>query len=172
VVKNYTGDGLNSGLAAEMAHTQGVSVEMVVVDDHVALRGTRLATAARGLAGTVFIHKLVGAAASKSLADVAAIGKALRMHDPVPQTGGWLRSRVQGYFNYYAVPGNLDSMGIFRERVFCYWGKRSSVVGKNTGTPGSVVSNRLHNGFPNLVCSIPGPSTASSPLIQDRSRMR
>ena len=31
-----------------------------------------------------------------------------RMHDPVPQTGKWLRSVVQGYFNYYAVPGNLD----------------------------------------------------------------
>ena len=30
-----------------------------------------------------------------------------RMHDPVPQTGLWLKSVVQGYFNYYAVPGNL-----------------------------------------------------------------
>ncbi len=29
------------------------------------------------------------------------------MHDPVPQTGGWLKSVVQSYFNYYAVPGNL-----------------------------------------------------------------
>jgi hypothetical protein len=29
----------------------------------------------------------------------------MRMHDPVPQTGAWLRSVVQGYFNYYAVPG-------------------------------------------------------------------
>ena len=39
------------------------------------------------------------------------------MHDPVPQTGEWLKSVVQGYFNYYAVPGNLDSLGVFRERV-------------------------------------------------------
>src|ERR1700756_1064560 len=30
----------------------------------------------------------------------------IRMHDPVPETGAWLRSVVQGYFNYYAVPGN------------------------------------------------------------------
>jgi len=29
------------------------------------------------------------------------------MHDPVLQTGEWLKSVVQGYFNYYAVPGNL-----------------------------------------------------------------
>ena len=34
-----------------------------------------------------------------------------RMHDPVPQTGQWLKSVVQGYFNYYAVPGNLDESG-------------------------------------------------------------
>jgi triose/dihydroxyacetone kinase / FAD-AMP lyase (cyclizing) len=78
VVKNYTGDRLNFGLAAEMARAEGIPVETVIVDDDVALKGTGRATAARGLAGTVFIHKLVGAAASegKSLADVAAIGKA------------------------------------------------------------------------------------------------
>ena len=44
-----------------------------------------------------------------------------RMHDPVPQTGNWLRSVVQGYFNYHAVPGNVDSLGMFRERVISYW---------------------------------------------------
>jgi group II intron reverse transcriptase/maturase len=44
-----------------------------------------------------------------------------RMHDPVPQTGNWLKSVVQGYFNYHAVPGNVDSLGIFRERVISYW---------------------------------------------------
>jgi hypothetical protein len=47
----------------------------------------------------------------------------LRMHDPVPQTGAWLRSVVQSYFNYYAVPGNIDSLGLFRERVLPYWGR-------------------------------------------------
>ena len=47
----------------------------------------------------------------------------VRMHDPVPQTGAWLRSVVQGYFNYCAVPGNLDSLGLFRERVLRYWGQ-------------------------------------------------
>ena len=40
-----------------------------------------------------------------------------RMHDPVPQTGGWLKSVAQGYFNYYAVPGNLDSLAVFRQRL-------------------------------------------------------
>ena len=78
VVKNYTGDRLNFGLAAEMARAQGIPVEMVIVDDDVALKGTGQATGARGLAGTVFIHKLVGAAAAEGngLAELAAIGKA------------------------------------------------------------------------------------------------
>jgi triose/dihydroxyacetone kinase / FAD-AMP lyase (cyclizing) len=78
VVKNYTGDRLNFGLAAEMARAEGISVEMVIVDDDVALKGTVQATGARGLAGTIFIHKLVGAAAAegRSLADVTAMGRA------------------------------------------------------------------------------------------------
>jgi len=44
-----------------------------------------------------------------------------RMHDPASQTGTWLKSVVQGYFNYHAVPGNVDSLGMFRERVISYW---------------------------------------------------
>jgi RNA-directed DNA polymerase len=45
-----------------------------------------------------------------------------RMHDPVPQTGQWLRSVVQGHFNYYAVPGNNASLSLFRHRVLvCWW---------------------------------------------------
>jgi len=45
-----------------------------------------------------------------------------RMHDPVGQTGQWLRSVVQGYFNYYAVPGNNVSLSLFRHRVLvCWW---------------------------------------------------
>lgn len=39
------------------------------------------------------------------------------MHDPVPQTGQWLKSVVRRYFNYYAVPDNLASLGVFRDRV-------------------------------------------------------
>lgn len=44
-----------------------------------------------------------------------------RKHEPVQQTGEWLRSVVQGYFNYHAVPGNGRSMGKFREQVQHYW---------------------------------------------------
>src|SRR6201993_1046320 len=78
VVKNYTGDRLNFGLAAERARADGMGVEIVVVDDDVALKRTEPGAGARGLAGTVFIHKLVGAAAAegRSLAEVAAAGRA------------------------------------------------------------------------------------------------
>ena len=77
VVKNYTGDRLNFGLAAEMARAEGISVEMMIVDDDVALKGTEQVTGARGLAGTVFIHKLVGAAAAegKGLAELVVTGR-------------------------------------------------------------------------------------------------
>src|SRR5216683_257162 len=44
-----------------------------------------------------------------------------RMHEPVRQTGQWLKSIVQGHSNYYAVPGNLDSLGVFRARVIGRW---------------------------------------------------
>jgi len=44
-----------------------------------------------------------------------------RMHDPVRQTGEWLRSVVQGYFNYYAVPGNIGSLSLFRDRLLGLW---------------------------------------------------
>ena len=65
VVKNYTGDRLNFGLAAEMARSEGIPVEMIIVDDDVALDSKTQFAGARGLAGTIFVHKLVGAAAAE-----------------------------------------------------------------------------------------------------------
>jgi RNA-directed DNA polymerase len=44
-----------------------------------------------------------------------------RMHEPAAQTGKWLRSVVQGYFNYHAVPGNTDSLSAFRDRAIRLW---------------------------------------------------
>ena len=65
VVKNYTGDRLNFGLAAEIARSEGIPVEMIVGLDDVALKGSGSITGPRGLAVTVFIHKIVGAAAAE-----------------------------------------------------------------------------------------------------------
>jgi RNA-directed DNA polymerase len=44
-----------------------------------------------------------------------------RWHQPVAEVGRWLRSVVQGYFNYHAVPGNLDSLKAFRHQVIWRW---------------------------------------------------
>ena len=44
-----------------------------------------------------------------------------RRHDPVASTGEGLRSVVQGYFNYHAVPGNLDRLSTFRVRLTRLW---------------------------------------------------
>lgn len=74
IVKNYTGDRLNFGLAAERARALGRKVEMVVVDDDVALPDL---PQPRGVAGTLFVHKIAGAMAESgaSLDDVAAAAK-------------------------------------------------------------------------------------------------
>jgi group II intron reverse transcriptase/maturase len=45
----------------------------------------------------------------------------MRRHDPMALTGQWLQSVVQGYFNYHAVPGNLDRLRTFRYRLTSLW---------------------------------------------------
>jgi dihydroxyacetone kinase len=76
IVKNYTGDRLNFGLAAERARALGRKVEMVVVDDDIALPDL---PQSRGVAGTLFVHKIAGAAAEagQSLTEVAAAARAV-----------------------------------------------------------------------------------------------
>jgi dihydroxyacetone kinase len=78
IIKNYTGDRLNFGLAAEMARAEGFLVESVVVADDVALAKSEEHAGRRGLAGTVFVHKIAGAAAAegKDLPQVASIAQA------------------------------------------------------------------------------------------------
>lgn len=77
IVKNYTGDRLNFGLAAEIARAEGVPIEVVVVADDVALRGTVEKARRRGIAGTVLVHKVAGAAAAAGLplGEVAAVAR-------------------------------------------------------------------------------------------------
>jgi dihydroxyacetone kinase len=67
IVKNYTGDRLNFGLAAEMASAEGIPTKVVVVADDVALHDTVELSRRRGIAGTVLVHKVAGAAAAAGL---------------------------------------------------------------------------------------------------------
>ena len=77
IVKNYTGDRLNFGLAAELARAEGIPVEIVVVADDVALKDTVPVDRRRGIAGTVLVHKLAGAAAELGLplSEVAQVAR-------------------------------------------------------------------------------------------------
>jgi ATP-dependent dihydroxyacetone kinase len=74
IVKNYTGDRLNFGLAAEKARALGRKVEMVVVADDIAIPGI---TQPRGVAGTLFVHKIAGCLAEKG-ASLAVVADAAR----------------------------------------------------------------------------------------------
>jgi triose/dihydroxyacetone kinase / FAD-AMP lyase (cyclizing) len=79
VVKNYTGDRLNFGLAAELARAEGIPVEVVLVADDVALAGAAGHVGRRGLAGTILVHKISGAAAEAGapLATVTGAARAV-----------------------------------------------------------------------------------------------
>jgi triose/dihydroxyacetone kinase / FAD-AMP lyase (cyclizing) len=78
IVKNYTGDRLNFGLAAELARAEGIPVEVVIVADDVSLRRHTARDRRRGIAGTVLVHKVAGAAAHQglSLDQVASAARA------------------------------------------------------------------------------------------------
>ena len=77
IVKNYTGDRLNFGLAAELARAEAIPVETVVVADDVALKDTVPRERRRGIAGTVLVHKIAGAAAEAGapLEEVARLAR-------------------------------------------------------------------------------------------------
>ena len=77
VIKNYTGDVMNFEMAADMARDEGIEVDQVVVADDVAVENSTWTTGRRGIAGTIFVHKLAGACAEAggSLADVKEVAE-------------------------------------------------------------------------------------------------
>lgn len=90
VIKNYTGDVLNFEMAAELAEAEGIRVEKVIVNDDVAVEDSTWTTGRRGIAGTIFVHKIAGAlaesgasldavksVAEKVIANVRTMGMAL-----------------------------------------------------------------------------------------------
>lgn len=77
VIKNYTGDVMNFEMAKEMAEMDGIKVEEVIVNDDVAVENSIYIAGRRGIAGTVFVHKIAGAKAemSGSLEEVKAVAE-------------------------------------------------------------------------------------------------
>lgn len=90
VIKNYSGDIMNFGMAKDMAEMDDIRVESVVVKDDVAVPDSTYSTGRRGIAGTVFVHKIAGAkaetganldevkaAAEKAIANIRSMGMAM-----------------------------------------------------------------------------------------------
>ncbi|MEU0497569.1 dihydroxyacetone kinase subunit DhaK [Mycobacterium sp. NPDC006124] len=121
VVKNYTGDRINFGIAAERLRLDGVDVRRVLVDDDLATESADTATGRRGTAGTIVVEKILGAAADDGagldeLGDlgerVASVTRSIAvasraqttMHDGLPA--------------FHIEPGELEyGVGIHGERA-------------------------------------------------------
>ena len=74
IIKNYSGDVMNFEMAKDMAEMEGIEVETIIVDDDIAVEDSTFTAGRRGVAGTVLVHKILGAYADqgKSLAEVKA----------------------------------------------------------------------------------------------------
>ncbi|WP_308653512.1 dihydroxyacetone kinase subunit DhaK [uncultured Anaerococcus sp.] len=77
VIKNYTGDVMNFEMAKDMAEMEGIKVDYIIVNDDVAVEDSTYTTGRRGIAGTVFVHKVLGAMArsGKSLEEMKAMAE-------------------------------------------------------------------------------------------------
>ena len=77
IIKNYSGDCMNFDAAADMAKDDDINVEKVYVNDDVAVKDSLYTVGRRGVAGTIFVHKIAGAAAEKgkSLEEVKAVAE-------------------------------------------------------------------------------------------------
>lgn len=65
VIKNYSGDIMNFEMAQELAEMEGIKVDSVVVDDDIAVEDSLYTQGKRGVAGTIFVHKILGYAAEQ-----------------------------------------------------------------------------------------------------------
>lgn len=82
VVKNYSGDVMNFDMAKDLAEVDGIKVKSIVVDDDIAVENSLYTQGRRGVAGTLFMHKVLGAAADQgaSLDDLETLAKAVLPH--------------------------------------------------------------------------------------------
>lgn len=79
VIKNYSGDIMNFEMAQEQAEMEGIDVANIVVDDDVAVEDSLYTQGKRGVAGTVFVHKILGYAAQQgqSLVEIKVLADQL-----------------------------------------------------------------------------------------------
>lgn len=110
IVKNYTGDRLNFGLAAEKARALGRKVEMVVVADDIAIPGI---TQPRGVAGTLFVHKIAGYLAEQGASLPVVADAARKVANSTVSLGISLSScTIPGVGREDRVPASKAELGL------------------------------------------------------------
>ena len=110
IVKNYTGDRLNFGLAAERARAFGLNVNMVIVDDDIALPDL---PQARGVAGTLFVHKIAGSLAESGKSLDAITSAAQRVASGIKSLGMSLDTcTVPGSPKEARIPDGKAELGL------------------------------------------------------------
>lgn len=121
IVKNYTGDRINFGIAAERLAHDGIPVRRVLVDDDIATESTDTATGRRGTAATVVVEKLLGAAADDGLGldALAELGSAVAAASRSLAVASRAHtSIVTGQPAFSLDPGTLEyGVGIHGERA-------------------------------------------------------
>lgn len=121
VVKNYTGDRINFGIAAERLRADGIPVERVLVEDDVATESAHTATGRRGTAATVLVEKILGAAADRSMRLPALAGLGAAVSDrarSIAVASESLTSIHTGARLFELLAGELEyGVGIHGERA-------------------------------------------------------
>ncbi|MEV0729506.1 dihydroxyacetone kinase subunit DhaK [Polymorphospora sp. NPDC051019] len=121
VVKNYTGDRINFGIAAERLRHDGIRVERVLVDDDVATESEQTATGRRGTGATVIVEKILGAAADQGLDldGLTELGRAVTARSrSVAVASVAHTSHVTGEPGFVLDPGQIEyGVGIHGERA-------------------------------------------------------
>ncbi|MGL5616179.1 MAG: dihydroxyacetone kinase subunit DhaK [Sarcina sp.] len=119
VIKNYTGDVMNFDMAKEMAEMEGIEVEAVIVNDDVAVEDSLYTAGRRGIAGTVFVHKIAGAMAERGASLVEVKRVAEKTIDNVKSMGMALSSCIvpaAGKANFELGENEIEiGMGIHGE---------------------------------------------------------
>lgn len=120
VVKNYTGDRINFGIAAERLRMEGVDVRRVLVDDDLATEDTGTATGRRGTGATVVVEKILGAAADTGagLDELATLGAEVAAASRSLAVASRAQTSARTGDPAFALDGELDyGVGIHGERA-------------------------------------------------------
>jgi dihydroxyacetone kinase len=120
IVKNYTGDRINFGIAAERLRDQGIRTERVLVDDDIATESDETKTGRRGTAATVVVEKVVGAAAEEGLGldALAEVGRQVASKARSVAVASRAHTAPAGGLAFDLAEGELEyGVGIHGERA-------------------------------------------------------